>query len=237
MRIAICDDKKKCRQTIFQLITDFMKQHPLHYKIDLLKPEAFHNILSDCKAQHLPFSYDLIILDIELNQAMNGIDYAHMINEYFPHCQIIFVSGYNDYATLVYETEHCYFISKSLLHQKLPLALTKCLLHYQNQAAQTLFFSRFGRHYAISSSKILYLESLKRNTVIHTNTKTYTASNTINQFSNTVNQCNYLLFCHQNYIINIHFVEEFYGNTLLLKNEIEIPISRSHLKEIRNLFP
>ena len=190
-----------------------------------------YNFIGDCS-----FSYDLIILDIELGQITNGIDYAQKINELYPFCQILFVSGYNDYATLVYETEHSYFISKALLHQKLPIALSHCISIYLNQSTETFFFSRFGRHYAIASSDIIYLESSKRNTLLHTRTKTYTASNSLNKFIPTISQCNYLLFCHQNYVINTHFIEEFYGSTLLLKNEIEIPISRSHLKEIRSLF-
>ena len=36
------------------------------------------------------------------------------MKQYAPFCQIIFLSSYLSYATEVYETEHIYFILKSI---------------------------------------------------------------------------------------------------------------------------
>lgn len=70
----------------------------------------------------------LLFLDIRLgkiNKEINGIDLAKKITIEAPFCQIIFLTGYVDFAPYVYEADHLYFVLKTQLDTMMPKALEK----------------------------------------------------------------------------------------------------------------
>ena len=79
-------------------------------------------------------SIDILITDIDLGtDAADGID---MVRDLFPvgsKTQVIYVTGYIEYCTPVYETQHVYFLVKPIRQSTFDDALKKAL---ENLAAQ-----------------------------------------------------------------------------------------------------
>ena len=71
---------------------------------------------------------DVLVMDIELgSEDANGID---LVKRYFPAgcgTQVIYVTGFVEYCTSVYRTEHLYFLVKPFAQDDLDDALSRVL--------------------------------------------------------------------------------------------------------------
>lgn len=142
-----------------RFVTDYFAGKPdIPYTCRKLLPEELDGMLSrKC------FHGDLILLDIRM-QWKDGIALAGQINQASPRCQIIFLTGYIDYATMVYETRHLYFVLKPQMDPMLPRAMDKALAFLRVEAPGLLVSPQFK----IPFHKILYLEKDQHDTQVHT---------------------------------------------------------------------
>ena len=103
--IAICDDQPESIAYIKDRLADTALP-------DIGKIIAFSNgksMLEDLEDGI--FDADIFILDIDLGSC-SGIAIAEKILDIRPDCQIIFMSGYDDYYEAVYDVNHIYFMKK-----------------------------------------------------------------------------------------------------------------------------
>ena len=79
----------------------------------------------------------IAVLDIVLKQD-NGISLARSIVEKFPECQIIFVSGYPQYVSDVYDVPHLGMVLKEQLENQLPKFLLRAASVLDSAQEETL---------------------------------------------------------------------------------------------------
>ena len=92
LQIAICDDENGDISIVQILISDCLLNSGIEYELSTFRT-ARSFLLSVNKEAYSP---DILILDIVLDSA-SGIDIAKDLNHLLPHCQIIFISNYDDY--------------------------------------------------------------------------------------------------------------------------------------------
>ena len=73
--------------------------------------------------------------------------------------QVIYVTGYVEYATPVYETPHVYFLLKPVQAEQLDAALGKALERLASQTGAYLPVTCGGAVAAASVGRIIYLET------------------------------------------------------------------------------
>lgn len=118
--IAICDDEPVHLEYTQSLVQK------------VLPPTQFETELFTGAEQLLqamePGDYcpNIAVLDIRMD-GTDGIELAKKLNRLAPGCKIIFLTGFLDYATEVYETEHVYFVLKSEMEHRLGRALQKAV--------------------------------------------------------------------------------------------------------------
>lgn len=116
LRVAICDDEKILIE-IEEVVRRFFRLNCIDSKITTY--QSGENLQYDLKDG---ITYDLFLLDIEM-PGIDGMELAKEIRERIPSAKIIFITSHPEYAITAYEYSVFRYIQKTMLHEKLFLAL------------------------------------------------------------------------------------------------------------------
>ncbi len=116
LRVAICDDEK-ILVDIEEIAGRFFRLNCIDNKITTY--QSSENLQYDLQDGVV---YDLFLLDIEMPE-IHGMELAKEICERMPSAKIIFITSHPEYAITAYEYSVFRYIQKTMLHEKLFLAL------------------------------------------------------------------------------------------------------------------
>lgn len=164
--------------------------------------ETFHTAqdFSAAASAHKP---DIALLDIELGPD-SGIALAR---QFFPagsRTQVIYITGYAEYCTDVYETEHIYFLLKPLKLPDLQRALSKAAANLaQSPVSLMVRNNSFTRKLALS--EIQYIESHVRKLYIYTAEDRYEMNSKLSSLPEAVQRR--MIHCHKSFLVNPQYIQ------------------------------
>ncbi|MNJ57834.1 Transcriptional regulatory protein YpdB [compost metagenome] len=85
--------------------------------------------------------------------------------------------------------------------------------------------------FKIRLNEIVFIESSKKNTIIHTQNEQITSYKTMKEYENRLREYRFYR-CHISYIVNTDYVANIQENVLRMNNREIIPISRYRRKEL-----
>ncbi|MBR1689738.1 MAG: response regulator transcription factor [Oscillibacter sp.] len=176
---------------------------------------------------------DILLMDIALEDD-SGIETVKKLVEGRSSTQVIYVTGYIEYCTSVYETDHVSFLLKPVQAEVLRVALERAAKKAElyNRDGLTL---RTGSGVSfIRFHQILYLESSGRKVLIYAEEGMYSAYTTLDALSQSLDMRFYR--CHKSFFVNLDAVKELCGHDFLLKNNTLVPISSRHTAEAKTAF-
>jgi len=219
LRLCICDDDLRHIQYTKKLITRCALR--TEFEIDCFNSAV--DVLFQVKSNnYLP---DIAILDIKLDE-INGIELARQLNRYAPGCCIIFLTGYSEFCSDVYGTNHIFFVLKSRAAQYISIALEKSLDLIENRSSDFITVSSKGNTVLILPQKIMYIESSLRKLYIYTENGCYETYARLDDFLSE-NQSRFFIRCHQSYLVNLKYISGINSTHFVLEGGNTIPISRS----------
>jgi DNA-binding LytR/AlgR family response regulator len=185
----------------------------------------------------------VILMDINIKGELDGIKTSEAINKTH-NIPIVYLTANTDTATInrALATSPSAFISKPYNKKDIVIALeiafnkhNEKLLKTEPIAKGSCFFVKNGDYYTkINLEEVYYIEADGSYSKIYTHNKNYTLSSNLNHFQDQINNDCFARI-HRSYIVNIKKVEAFDKNSVII-NEQSLPISKSHQKEIINLF-
>lgn len=229
-RIAIADDNelhlKNMRSTVeasmdnmIQNITEFSSPD------DIIEYAEIHG-----------FPYDIVIMDIDFSKSKrNGISMASYIHSLSAECQVIFCTGYINFAPDVYDVEHTYFVLKTDMTKRLPIALKKAVEALRFMRNKMLHISVKGQEIIIAQNDILYLERMQRITQINLYDSIISCYESIEALMERLDP-KLFVRCHKSYAVNLSKIRNYRKNSLTLVNNKLIPISRPNVKSTGDAF-
>lgn len=178
---------------------------------------------------------DIIIIDIRLGNC-NGIQLAERILNIRPDCQIIFMSGYDDYYEKVYDVEHIYFMKKPVSSEILQKAIFKAV-DKLNSSYDNFFVAetKSGKH-IISYKDIFLFERDKRKINIIGRNGTLLCS-FYGKFEDIEGSLPASFHrCHNSIYLNLLMVKALENGCFILRDDRAVTISRSHRNESQLAF-
>lgn len=228
MNIYICDNNPLHLQHTSRWISGYLRQKPsVDFQCIELFPERLDELLSK-----KTFSAEIIVLDIQM-QWKNGIELAAQINQVSPRCQIIFLTAYIDYATMVYETKHIYFVLKTQMEEMMPKAVDKAL-RALNVEEPCLAVNLPALNIRIPLVKIFFLEKNQHHTSIRTEIQDFTVPKSLRELAPLLGSG--FLRCHGSYIVNLCRVSQYSSTQFILDNGMTVPIGRTFQAVSRNTY-
>lgn len=227
LSLIICDDSPEVVESLQQMVGANISHHTT-YRID-----TFFSSEKLVKAVKKGLQPDIVLLDIKIGEE-SGIQLA---KELFPcgsHTQVIFITGYMEYCTAVYETEHIYFLLKPVNPQELQQALLKAVEHLNPGPEKQLTLRSRSAIQRIPFSAIRYIESKARKVIIHYGDTSYEHYSTLTSLLNQLP--GNFIHCHKSFCINMDYVARMEVNRFILSSGKPIPISQAKRAKTRDLF-
>lgn len=227
MRVVICDDDALLLEHEAEILRrEWCKDEIITYS----DPELMMQEITS-------LNVDVVIMDIELGQALCGIDYATKINRILPEVQIIFLSSYAKYSIEAHDADHCYYLIKDDWIGKLPNVRRRVERHRASKRTEQIKIvvndidSREKR--ILPEEDVLYISSGQRHLLVYTTKEVIETNEKLDDFMNQLVDSN-IIRCHQSFAVNIAAIAKYNREMLVMSNGDCIPISRKYITPVRD---
>mgnify|MGYP002537830366 FL=1 len=223
MQIAVCDD---CMEDVLSL-KKFLEGHEVSVYSDA------DSLLADIDNKRI--QYDLYLMDIYMEESMNGLELARRLRKVQEEALICFISTSDDFYREAYDLYAVQYLIKPVKEESLKNLLRKVQKILDREGEKKLIYSWWGKNGLIPYGKICYISSRGHTLYIYcTNGKIQESTGKLNDLEHQV--CDDILIrCHQSFIVNIYHVEGLNGTNLIVAGE-EIPVSRRYYDKVRKRY-
>ena len=237
IRIAVCDDERLFCIEIKAIIKDFFDEQ--HYSLHVDIYENGETLLE--QVEH----YDLIFLDIELG-GMTGIEIMEHLQMTNSKAFIVFISSHTEIMQEAFGNRVIGFVEKPIREE--------FVIKYINRTIGLLGINRYiyVENMMIDSEDISLIGAMGVYTklCVVDNTldikKSFPADKYIEQYGQlirkTLNEWEaYLEKCgfikvHRKYLVNMKYINIFNCETIIIKNNICVPISKRMRKRVKEKY-
>lgn len=227
IKIAICDDEEKAVALHEKIVKACLQAQGVGYEITTYTQSR--NLLCDITDDG--FFYDLILLDIEM-PGISGMELPQRIKSFLPNVKIIFVTSHTEYAIDAFELSIFRYVPKNNLEVKLTAAVTDAAKLIELEAGQEYTIQTANRMEKIPYKDIFYIQRDGKNSSIVSSAGTSKVRKSLQQVFDELNTSEFI-FIDRGCIVNIIQIMKISDGMVVLKNGEQLPISRSHLQEVK----
>lgn len=209
----------------------------LNYTISGIAHEPF-----DAKKRIESNLPDLILMDVNLNSPIDGIDLAVLLKKM--GAPIIFITAFTDKETVdrVKEVVPVGYIIKPFNDKEIEIALELAfhkvksdVVVEENKNDFVFIKTKNNLSLKVYFNELLYIEAFDNYSFIHTLKEKHIVSFTLKELEHKLNSST-LIRVHRSYIVNKEKIDGIQYNNLLIGTH-EIPIGKSYKEQILHLFP
>ncbi len=227
IKIAICDDEEKAVALHEKIVKGCLQAQGIGCEITTYTQSR--NLLYDITDDN--FFYDLILLDIEM-PGISGMEIPQQIKRFLPNVRIIFVTSHTEYAIDAFELSIFRYVPKNNLEAKLTTAVTDAAKLIELENGQEYTIQTASRMEKIPYKDIFYIQRDGKNASIVSSIGISKVRKSLQQVFDELNTPEFI-FIDRGYIVNIVQIMKISDSLALLKNGEQLPISRSHLQEVK----
>ena len=225
LQIALCDDERPTREYLKEILTNWAKTRSA--AIEILEYTSAEDFLCD---ENFP---DIALLDIQMGE-MDGMELARQIRKNNESIEIIFVTGYPDYAAEGYEVAALNYLLKPVSEEKLWDVLDRAAYKLA-KPANSLLVQTADARLKIPFGKILYIESFAH--YVQINIATGESVETRANISDLADKLGDGFFrCHRSYVASLRHVSRINRTDIVLDGGRTIPLSRRLYKDANMAF-
>ena len=228
MKIAVCDDNMLFLQDIKAELQALPMVDSVALFSDLTK-----FLFSIEEGQ----SYDAVLMDIEWDEKISGMDAASELFKLCPEIKIIYVTGH------VEQFSQQIFLSRANLSGYLTKPVDTALLqeniqkvaetlHAQDQPV--LMLKTKGALISIPMREIYFIQSQGHIACVHTADETIKAYEKLGKILQSLPADFYQ--CHKSFIVNMSKIRRFLSDEVLLKNGASVPVSRAKYTATKDAY-
>lgn len=191
---------------------------------------------------------DVIFLDINI-PSLDGVLLAKSISKFMKKPYIVFITAYKDYAVEAFEIEAFDYILKPYSESRIVSMLKKLENSDNNEKnefpknnmSNKISLWKNDKIIVVDINDIYYCLAKERVTLVFTKNEEYSVNLCISEFYEKLPK-NIFFKCHRSYIVNLNKIREiipWFNSTYNLKlqnMDYEIPVSRSNVKEFKQLM-
>lgn len=193
---------------------------------------------------------DAIFLDINI-PSLDGVLLAQNISQFAHKPFIVFITAWKEHAVEAFELEAFDYILKPYQESRIISMLQKLENAWQQQTGTaanpqprenaTINLVKDERIIVTSIHDIYYAEAHEKMTFVYTKRESYVMPMNITEFCSKLPTTHFFR-CHRSYCVNldkIREIEPWFNNTYILRLrdlEFQVPVSRSKVKEFRQLM-
>lgn len=217
LNFVICDDNNPVRIKLAQMLNRIFISHNLDHSIvySSTNGEDIINYLSNNKV-------DVLLIDVELNSDISGLQIADIFRKINKNAYIIFLSGYMDYVFESLKSKIFDYLLKPITYEK----LEKCILRLENDVVNynSNFVTLGSNKLLVKQDDINFIEKEKMKAIIYTDCSNFETYASLEKLKLCLSD-NFIR-CHKSYIANRNKITyaDFNSDIILFKNKRTCPI-------------
>lgn len=226
-QIGLCDDE------VYQLKVNnlFLREIAEKNNMDL-ECHGFANGMQlkkylSCK------QLDILFMDIDMGKE-SGIELATQLSHQYAEMTIVFVTGHKEFMEEAFEIDAMGYLVKPFEINRMERTLRKSILQVsamrKNQNDREIVVTDENLKKKIQCRDIIYIQKQQYKSIIVTNAKEYHVYEPISSLYERIGEG--FLRVNQSEVVNRDYIKGISGNTVQLRNKMEMPIGRTFRKEL-----
>ena len=229
LNFVLCDDNLNIVKKLKEMLETLFVKNDIEAKIGLYtdKPEK----VIEYEKENI---VDVLILDINLNSNISGIDLAKEIRKKNKKAYIIFSTGHLEYSLVAYSVKTFDYLPKPLTIERLEITLDRLLDDLSNSSSKQ--FIKLNSKTIINENEISYIKKEGMKLVFCTTSGNYETYNSFNKIQGLL-PGNFVR-CHKSYIANTDIIQNINttNNTILFNNNLSCDIGPKYKNNLMEVF-
>lgn len=230
--VAVCDDEKEQLAKFQQLLEELGKKEQFevaaYISANMLLEDIRHR-----KEQNRLIP-EIIFLDIVMDEK-DGIQLGKEIRVLAPDSYLIFTTAHLEYAIKGYEVRAFRYVLKPVTSEKVQEVLEAVREDKGRKIKKKIPVKSLDREYIVDINDIYYLCSEDKYTLIYTADGYYMDSTSLTEYEKQLGQYGFYRI-HRKYLVNALHHKKMDKKTVVLDNDVELPLSRRREKEYREIL-
>ncbi|MFZ5987825.1 MAG: LytR/AlgR family response regulator transcription factor [Bacillota bacterium] len=235
LQIVICEDNEHYLSHLTYTVKNLLIKNNMKGEIicSTTKAADVENTLTEGNG-------NVFFLDINLTDTNTGFLLAERIRKTNINAYIIFITGHFEFVLQAFKVHSFDFLVKPVTDEVLEQCLQRIYKHHITITNNYKYIEiRSGSSiYKIKTDDIVYVERLKRDTIIYTKNGQITSHESLESLEKTLNSENFIR-CHKSFIANKLFISQ-----ILLREKIivfetgqQCSFGRKYRNEVSALKP
>jgi two-component system, LytTR family, response regulator LytT len=180
------------------------------------------------------YAPDLVLLDIRMEEELDGIEIAEIINTKYK-TPFIFITAHSDAVILkkALEKMPAAYITKPFKKMDIYAAMNIAIANKILTHTETLIIKDGIADIKIEVDTILFVQSERNYIDIICAEERYSIRNTLEWFAQSTSEKKFMRV-HRSYIVNLRKIKKM-TRTHITINDVEIPVSRKYVNELRKI--
>lgn len=232
--IAICEDEQYYLDAIIEAITTWITSNCLEQHIKYTKFFSSEDLLERLEnGMHV----DLLFLDIQIPNEMNGIELARILRTINQQILIVFVTNYSNYVYEGYGVNALRFIRKPIFYQDIAECLNIAYRRHTSLRNEHFILETKEKHYVLHWTDIICLEARSHYVYFHL-TLTTTSPRIRSKLGIVCSRLSSDLFvqCHRSCVVNLSHIRRISRDNIILSNNYTIPVSSKYYSHLLQQF-
>ncbi|ADO58142.1 putative response regulatory protein [Paenibacillus polymyxa M1] len=235
-QVAVCDDDPAMHKILQHFFMCMSVSESLDFNLQFFL--SGEDLIKSYSSQER-YSFHIILLDIEMRE-LSGIETAKLIR-LFPdrEVQIIFLTNYPEYMLESFEVQAFQYLLKPLTYKLFVEKINKLCHYMRSSVSHFLSVKNKTEHLVLRHSEIIAISKGENNYIhnelcIATDSHNYFISGTLKA---VYEQLKYpFVFIHRSIIVNLVHIRKFSTTSVIMSNQQEFPVGRSHAKSLREAY-
>ena len=228
LNFVLCDDNLVIVNKLKEMLEFLFVKHDIEAKITFTSDNSI-DVLEFIENNHV----DVIILDINLNSDISGLELAKRIRKNNKGVYIIFSTGHLEYSLVAYSVKTFDYLPKPITIERLEVTIMRLLedVKFSNKR-----FIYINNRTIINYSEINYIKKDGMKLVFCTDSHSYETYNSFSKIQSILPD-NFIR-CHKSYIANADNILNISANKnrILFKNDLSCEIGPKYKNNLMEVF-
>ena len=177
---------------------------------------------------------DILVLDINLNSNISGIDLAKTIRKRNKKVYVIFSTGHLEYSLVAYSVKTFDYLPKPITIERLEVTLKRLLEDLNNSSSNN--FIKLNNKTILNEQEINYIKKDGMKLIFCTGAGTYETYSSFNKIENLLPD-NFVR-CHKSYIANTNTIQNINinNNKIIFNNDLSCDIGPKYKNNLMEVF-
>lgn len=230
MIVAICEDNERQAQRLQEMAVKYGETHRLPLQIFV------YASAEELLEQFGTVVYDAAVLDIYL-KGMSGLEAARRLTIRNPRCRVILATVSRAYALEAYGIGAVHYLVKPIKYRDFEVAMERCCrereqIMEKDAAAPVLEICMDRNRFLVRQEVVTYIEIWEKRSTVHTKYFDYITWMPLKELYGHLDP-GIFLQVQRSYIVNMGYIARLSGGRCVLKNGLDIAVSRLNRNAVK----